>query len=99
MTIIRPIGDRIIVKRKQDVETMTKGGLHIPEVAKERPQQGTVIAVGEFKVVGGLKEPLAVHVGDVVLFGKYAGAEIKIDGEEHLIMREEDILGIVMEGV
>jgi chaperonin GroES len=92
---IRPLQDRIIVKRTEEEET-TKGGLIIPDTAKEKPQEGKIIAVGKGKVSeDGKVLPLDVKPGDQVLFGKYAGTEIKIDGEEHLIMREDDLLGVV----
>ena len=93
---IRPLQDRVLVKRIEDAEEKTKGGIIIPDTAKEKPQQGKVIAVGKGKVGDdGKITPLDVKVGDRILFGKYSGSEIKIDGEEHLIMREEDILGVV----
>jgi chaperonin GroES len=92
---IRPLHDRLIVKRF-DEEERTKGGIIIPDNAKEKPQQGEVIAVGSGKILeDGKKAPLEVKKGDRVLFGKYSGTEIKIDGNEYLMMREEDILGIV----
>jgi chaperonin GroES len=92
---IRPLQDRVIVKRLEE-EEKTKGGIIIPDTAKEKPQEGKVIAVGKGKVTEeGKVIPLDVKAGDRILFGKYAGTEIKIDGEEHLIMREEDILGII----
>lgn len=92
---IRPLHDRLIVKRFEE-EEKTKGGIIIPDNAKEKPQQGEVIAVGSGKVLeDGKKAPLEVKKGDRVLFGKYSGTEIKIDGTEYLMMREEDILGIV----
>lgn len=92
---IRPLHDRLIVKRFEE-EEKTKGGIIIPDNAKEKPQQGEVIAVGNGKVLDdGKTAPMAVKKGDRVLFGKYAGSEIKIDGEEFLMMREDDILGIV----
>jgi chaperonin GroES len=92
---IRPLQDRVIVKRLEE-EEKTKGGIIIPDTAKEKPQEGKVIAVGKGKVTeDGKVIPLDVKVGDKILFGKYSGTEIKIDGEEHLIMREEDILGII----
>ena len=92
---VRPLGDRILVKRIEE-EERTKGGIIIPDTAKEKPIQGKVIAVGKGKVADdGKVIPLEVKEGDTVLFGKYAGTEVKIDGEEHLIMREEDILAIV----
>jgi chaperonin GroES len=92
---IRPLQDRVIVKRLEE-EEKTKGGIIIPDTAKEKPQEGKVIAVGKGKVTeDGKLIPMDVKVGDKILFGKYSGAEIKIAGEEHLIMREEDILGII----
>jgi chaperonin GroES len=93
---IRPLQDRVIVKRLEQEDEKTKGGLIIPDTAKEKPQQGKIMAVGKGKVNDdGKINPLDVKVGDKILFGKYAGSEIKIEGEEHLIMREEDILGVV----
>ncbi len=92
---IRPLQDRVIVKRIAE-EEKTKGGIIIPDTAKEKPQEGKVIAVGKGKTNDdGKLIPLDVKVGDKILFGKYSGSEIKINGEEHLIMREEDILGVV----
>ncbi len=92
---IRPLQDRIIVKRIEEEET-TSGGIIIPDTAKEKPQEGKVTAVGNGKVgEDGKVTPLDVKKGDKVLFGKYSGTEIKINGEEHLIMREEDILGVI----
>jgi len=93
-TKIRPLHDRVIVKRIAE-EEKTKGGIIIPDTAKEKPQEGRVIAVGAGKHEDGKVIPLDVRTGDKILFGKYAGAEIKLNGEEHLIMREEDILGII----
>lgn len=92
---IRPLQDRIIVKRIEE-EEKSKGGIIIPDTAKEKPQEGKVVAVGKGKVnEDGKVTPLDVKVNDRVLFGKYAGSEINIDGDEHLIMREEDVLGII----
>jgi chaperonin GroES len=92
---IRPLQDRVIVKRLEE-EEKTKGGIIIPDTAKEKPQEGKVIAVGKGKVTeDGKVIPLDVKVGDKILFGKYSGTEIKLEGEELLIMREEDILGII----
>jgi chaperonin GroES len=92
---IRPLQDRVIVKRLEE-EEKTKGGIIIPDTAKEKPQEGKVIAVGKGKVTeDGKLIPMDVKVGDKILFGKYSGTEIKIGGEEHLIMREEDILGVI----
>jgi chaperonin GroES len=92
---IRPLQDRIIVKRVQE-EEKTKGGIIIPDSAKEKPIEGKVIAAGNGKVLeDGKVRPLDVKAGDRVLFSKYAGTEIKLEGEEFLIMREEDILGVI----
>jgi len=92
---LRPLQDRIIVKRLEE-ETMTAGGIFIPETAKEKPMKGEVIAVGNGKKTeDGKVIPVDVKKGDKVLFGKYAGTEIKIDNQEYLIMREDDILGIM----
>ena len=92
---IRPLQDRVIVKRLAE-EEKTKGGIIIPDTAKEKPQQGKIVAVGKGKVNDdGKLMPLDVKVGDKILFAKYSGSEIKLDGEEHLIMREEDILGVL----
>jgi len=92
---IRPLQDRVIVKRVEE-EAKSKGGIIIPDSAKEKPQEGKVVAVGKGKVGDdGKIIPLDVKVNDRVLFGKYSGSEINMDGEEHLIMREEDILGII----
>jgi len=92
---IRPLHDRVIVKRVEK-EEKTKGGIIIPDTAKEKPIEGKVVAVGAGKILeNGKKLALEVKKGDRVLFGKYAGTDIKIDGEEHLIMREDDIIAIV----
>ena len=92
---IRPLQDRILVKRIAE-EEKTKGGIIIPDTAKEKPIEGKVLAVGNGKVLeDGKVRPLDVKAGDRILFTKYAGTEIKLDGEEHLIIREEDILGVV----
>ena len=93
-TKIKPLQDRVIVKRIEENEQM-RGGLYIPDTAKEKPQEGEVIAVGPGKVENGNKIELTVKVGDKVLFGKYSGTEVKLDGDEYLIMREDDILGII----
>ncbi|OHE16508.1 MAG: co-chaperone GroES [Syntrophobacterales bacterium GWC2_56_13] len=92
---IRPLQDRVIVKRIEE-EATTKGGIIIPDTAKEKPMEGLVIAVGKGKTTedGNLIKP-DVKAGDRILFGKYAGTEVKIDGEERLIMREDDILGVI----
>jgi len=92
---IRPLHDHIIVKRVKE-EEKTKGGIIIPDTAKEKPQEAKVVAVGRGKILkDGKVRPLDVKKGDTVLFTKYAGNEVKIDGEEHLIIREEDILGVI----
>ena len=92
---LRPLQDRVIVKRVEE-EDKTSGGIIIPDAAKEKPQQGKVIAVGKGKILeNGKISALAVKKGDKILFGKYAGTDIKIEGEEHLIMREDDILAII----
>jgi chaperonin GroES len=93
-TTIRPLQDRIIVKRLDEQEQM-RGGIIIPDTAREKPQQGEVIAAGEGKFRDdGTRQPLDVKAGDRVLFGKYSGSEVKLDGEEYLIMREDEILGV-----
>jgi chaperonin GroES len=92
---VRPLHDRVIVKRVKE-EEKTKGGIIIPDTAKEKPVEGKVIAAGAGKVLDdGKRQPLQVKAGDRVLFGKYSGTEIKLEGEEHLIMREDDIIAIV----
>jgi len=92
---INPLADRVIVKAKE-AEEKTKGGIILPDTAKEKPIEGTVIAVGAGRVTeDGKLIPMSVKVGDTVLYGKYSGTEVKIDGEEYLIMRESDIYGIV----
>ena len=92
---IRPLYDRIVVKRIEEKEQM-QGGLYIPDSAKEKPQEGEVAAVGKGKrLEDGKLVPLDVQVGDRILFGKYSGSDIKIDGEEYLIMREDEVLGIL----
>jgi chaperonin GroES len=92
---VRPLHDRVLIKRVEE-EEKTSGGIIIPDTAKEKPIQGKVIAVGKGKVLeDGKVLVMEVKKGDRVLFGKYAGTEVTIDGEEHLIMREEDILGVI----
>ncbi len=94
-TSIRPLNDRIIVKRIEEQEQM-RGGLYIPDTAKEKPQEGEVLAVGNGKLLeNGTRIAIDLKVGDRVLFGKYAGTEVKLDGEELLILREDDVLGVV----
>ena len=91
---VRPLHDRVIVRRLEE-EEQTKGGIIIPDTAKEKPQEGQVVAVGSGRQDDGNVVPLDVKPGDRVLFGKYSGTEVKLDGVEHLIMREEDILGVI----
>lgn len=92
---VQPLHDRILVKRI-DEEQKTKGGIIIPDTAKEKPQEGKVVAVGKGKVLDdGKLQELAVKKGDKILFSKYAGTEIKLDGEEHIIIREDDVLAIL----
>ena len=95
-TKIRPLHDRVIIRRIEDNVNQTAGGLFIPDSAKEKPQEGEVIAVGEGKYKeDGTRQTLDVKEGDRILFGKYSGSEIKLDGEEFLIMREDEILGVI----
>jgi chaperonin GroES len=91
---VKPLHDRIIVKRLEE-DDKSKGGIIIPDTAKEKPQQGKVIAVGAGRREDGKVLPLDVKAGDTVLFAKYSGTEFKLDGEEHLILREDDVLGVV----
>jgi chaperonin GroES len=92
---VKPLQDRLVVKRIEE-EEKTKGGIIIPDAAKEKPQEGRVVAIGDGKVLeNGQKVALSVKVGDKVLFGKYSGTEIKIDGDEHLILREDDVFAII----
>ncbi|OFV89335.1 MAG: co-chaperone GroES [Acidobacteria bacterium RBG_16_68_9] len=93
-TRIRPLHDRIIVKRIEE-EVKTKGGIIIPDTAKEKPQEGVVVSVGPGRREDGKVIAVDLKKGDRILFGKYSGSEIKLDGEEHLIMREEDVLGVI----
>ena len=94
MASIKPLGDRVVV-RPQPAEEKTASGLFIPDTAKEKPQRGTVVAVGPGKVENGTKVDMTVSDGDIVLYGKYSGTEIAINNEDLLIMRDSDILGIV----
>jgi chaperonin GroES len=92
---IRPLADRILVKRLES-EEKTKGGIIIPDTAKEKPQEARVVAVGKGKVTDdGKLQPMEVHTGDRILVGKYSGTEVKIDGEDHLIIREDDVLAVL----
>ena len=94
----RPLHDRVLVRRVE-AEEKTKGGIIIPDTAKEKPQQGKVIAAGTGKVRDdGTRQPPDVKAGDVILFGKYSGQEIKLDGEEYIIMREDEVLGVIEGG-
>jgi chaperonin GroES len=91
---IRPLGDRVIVRRVEE-ETKTAGGIYIPDSATEKPSEGEVLAVGKGRLTDrGDLIPMNVSVGDKIIFGKYAGSEVKVNGEDYLIMKEEDILGI-----
>ena len=93
---IRPLSDRVLVKRLENEEKTSPGGIIIPDTAKEKPQEGKVVAVGPGKALeSGTVQPMNVKTGDRVLFGKYSGTEVKIDGDDYLIMREDDILGVL----
>ena len=93
---IRPLYDRIVVKRVENDEEKTQGGLYIPDTAKEKPQEGEVVAVGKGKrLEDGKVVPLDVQPGDRILFGKYSGSDIKLDGDEYMIMREDEVLGVL----
>jgi chaperonin GroES len=95
MSQLRPLHDRIVVRRTEEAE-QTRGGLYIPDTAKEKPQQGEVIAAGDGRILeNGQRSQMEIKMGDIVLFGKYAGTEVKIDGEDLLIIRESDVLGII----
>jgi chaperonin GroES len=93
-TKLSPLADRVVVKPLEETETM-RGGLYIPDTAKEKPQQGEVVAVGPGRIEEGKRVPLEVKVGDRVLYGKYSGTEVNIDGEQYLILRESDVLAII----
>ncbi len=95
---VKPLADRVVVKRLEEEEAKTPSGIIIPDTAKEKPQKGVVVAVGPGRIdENGKRVPMEVKVGDKVLFAKYAGSEVKIEGEEYLIMREDDILAIIEE--
>jgi chaperonin GroES len=95
MSALRPLHDRVLVKRIKEQEQL-RGGILIPDTAKEKPQEGEVVAVGDGKILeDGNRLPLDVQVGDRVLFGKYAGTEVKIENEEFLILREDDLFGVI----
>lgn len=92
---IRPLHDRVLVRRIEEAETV-RGGIIIPDTAKEKPQQGEVVGVGDGKVLeDGKRAPIDVKPGDRILFGKYSGSEVKIDGDEYLVVREDEILGVL----
>lgn len=94
MTVL-PLFDRVLIKRNEE-PTRSKGGLFLPETSKEKPSEGTVLAVGSGRISDdGKITPLTVKVGDVIAFGKYAGTEIKVEGEDRIILREDDVLGII----
>jgi chaperonin GroES len=98
-TNIKPLHDRVIIRRIEESANQTAGGLFIPDTAKEKPQEGEVIAVGAGKYKeDGTRQTLDVQAGDRVLFGKYSGSEIKLDGEEYLIMREDEVLAVIENG-
>ncbi|MEF8794964.1 co-chaperone GroES [Salinibacter sp. 10B] len=94
MTSIKPLGDRVVVQPKP-ADDKTESGLYIPDSAKEKPQEGTVVAIGPGRVENGNRIEMTVEEGDQVLYGKYAGTEVTLDGDEYLIMRESDIFGVV----
>ena len=93
---VSPLADRVVIKALEDVEQM-RGGLYIPDTAKEKPQQGEIVAVGpgRFDEKGGSRVPMDVKVGDKVLYGKYSGTEVTVDGEQYLILRESDVLAVI----
>ncbi|MBL8958315.1 MAG: co-chaperone GroES [Gemmatimonadetes bacterium] len=93
-TKIAPLADRVVVKAMEEAETM-RGGLYIPDTAKEKPQQGEVVATGPGRFEDGKRVPLDCKVGDKVLYGKYSGTEVTVDGEQYLILRESDILAVI----
>ncbi|MFQ5738571.1 MAG: co-chaperone GroES [Acidobacteriota bacterium] len=96
--MIKPLHDRILVKRIEAEEEEVRGGIVIPDTAKEKPQEGEVVAAGDGKILdNGTKLEMAVRVGDRILFGKYSGTEVKVDDEDYLIMREDEVLGILEE--
>ena len=92
---VKPLHDRILVRRVEETKEQRKGGIIIPDTAKEKPMEGKVIAVGSGRLEKGQRIPLEVKAGDTVLFGKYSGTEVKIDDVEHIILREDDVLGII----
>ena len=94
MAKLTPLGERVLVRRVQEAETV-RGGIIIPDTAKEKPQEGVVVAVGTGKYDKGQHVPMTVKEGDRILFGKYSGSDIKLDGQEYLIMREDEVLGVI----
>ncbi len=95
---VKPLHDRVLVKAFEEEEERSKGGIIIPDTAKEKPQKGEVVAVGEGRILDtGEKVPMCVKVGDKVIYGKYAGTEVNVDGEKYLVMREDDIYAIIEE--
>jgi len=95
---VKPLHDRVLVKPFEEEEEKTSGGIIIPDTAKEKPQKGEVVAVGDGRILdNGEKVPMCVKVGDKILYGKYAGTEVKIEGEKYLVMREDDIYAIIEE--
>jgi chaperonin GroES len=95
---VKPLHDRVLVKAFEEEEERSKGGIIIPDTAKEKPQKGEVVAVGEGRILDtGQKVPMCVKVGDKVIYGKYAGTEVNVDGEKYLVMREDDIYAIIEE--
>ena len=93
---VRPLHDRILIKRIEEEGEVKKGGIIIPDTAKEKPQEGEVVAVGEGRrLESGERQPMDVEVGDLILFGKYSGTEVKIEDDEYLILREEDVLAVI----
>ena len=93
---VKPLGDRVLVKRVEEEEEKTSGGIYIPDTAKEKPQRGEVVAVGPGRLTeDGKRLPMDVKEGDEVLFGKYSGSDIKIDGEEYMIIKEDELYGII----
>jgi len=93
---VKPLGDRVLVKRLEETEEKTSGGIYIPDTAKEKPQRGKVFAVGPGRLTeDGKRLPMDVKEGDEVLFGKYSGSDVKIDGDEYMIIKEDEIYGII----
>jgi chaperonin GroES len=93
-TKVAPLADRVVIKALEETETM-RGGLYIPDTAKEKPQQGEIVAVGPGRFEDGKRVPLDVKVGDKVLYGKYSGTEVSVEGEQYLILRETDVLAVI----